>query len=506
MSSVFTLQILLSRLPEVPFVRNSTLDLTLDEAPPLETKDRKNKEDTKRKSGMSFLPNISELDREASEIVKNKNLTQNPQQQIPEFMKIKESRVSVEESPRRRSAKDLIAKFNAITGVSKSGVFQKHLGKQISLDEARQRQEQLLENHKKRIEDIDKKKEEKFPLMKSESASAVKAVASPKMERKPWKCPKCHLENEYWRIICHSCSAIKPYFDDFSSSSASPTKVSTKEQPPKETPVPAFERSKTQIGFSALATYNLNNHNNNNDEKVDSSSKKEERERLKKMLIEMKNSLPKRKSHMQLRQNNRSSVIVEAPDELKPPEPVEDQPEKTQEEKVAEILIGTTQTVYENIKVRRTDQPKPVKVSSAAQTSAVVKKIVPQTTLKKLIENHKNENPYEPMKVQDFNHIYAAAPTRVYANLARNDELSLFFNVPKGVSNLRNGSKLMGGSQKDTLEINRLLRRLETAIAKGEMTDAAIFAKELAQLKVNCSVIRQKSELQKDGGKQQGYQ
>lgn len=449
---------------------------------------------------MSFLPNISELDREASEIVKNKNLAQNPQQQIPEFMKIKESRVTVVESPRRRSAKDLIAKFNAITGVSKSGVFQKHLGKQISLDEARQRQEQLLENHKKRIEDIDKKKEEKFPLMKSESASAVKAVPSPKIERKPWKCPKCHLENEYWRIICHSCSAIKPYFDDFSSSSASPAKISTKE-PPKETPVPAFERSKTQIGFSALATYN--NHNNNNDEKVDSSSKKEERERLKKMLIEMKNSLPKRKSHMQMKQNNRSSVIVEAPDE---PKPVENQPEKTQEEKVAEILIGTTQTVYENIKVRKTEPPKPVKVSSAVQTSAVVKKIVPQTTLKKLIENHKTENPYEPMKVQDFNHIYAAAPTRVYANLARNDELSLFFNVPKGVSNLRNGSKLMEGSHKDTLEINRLLRRLETAIAKGEMTDAAIFAKELAQLKVNCSVIRQKSELQNGGGKQQGYQ
>lgn len=447
---------------------------------------------------MSFLPNISELDREASEIVKNKNLAQNPQQQIPEFMKIKESRVTVEESPRRRSAKDLIAKFNAITGVSKSGVFQKHLGKQISLDEARQRQEQLLENHKKRIADIDKKKEEKFPLMKSESASAVKAAPSPKIERKPWKCPKCHLENEYWRIICHSCSAIKPYFDDFSSSSASPAKVSIKE-PPKETPVPAFERSKTQIGFSALATYNLNN----NDEKVDTSNKKEERERLKKMLIEMKNSLPKRKSHMQMKQDNRSSVIVEAPDE---PKPVENQPEKTQEEKVAEILIGTTQTVYENIKVRKTEQPKPLKVSSAVQTSAVVKKIVPQTTLKKLIENHKTENPYEPMKVQDFNHIYAAAPTRVYANLARNDELSLFFNVPKGVANLRNGNKLMEASHKDTLEINRLLRRLETAIAKGEMTDAAIFAKELAQLKVNCSVIRQKSELQNGGGKQQGYQ
>ncbi|XP_066254774.1 uncharacterized protein [Euwallacea similis] len=474
----------IERLPEVPFVRNSSLDLTLEDPATADYHSTKKKEE-KRKSGVSFLPNISELDREATEIVRSKH--QLDESKIPQFMKLKDTRQSLEESPRRRSAKDLIAKFNAIT--SKSSVFQRHLGKQVSLDEAsRQRQEQLLESHKKCIEDIDRRKEDKFaPLMKSESASAVKLEGTPKVERKSWKCPKCNLENEYWRIICQVCSAIKPYFDDFSSAPSSPKMSSV--TPPRDA---AFERSKTQIGFSALANYN------NNEEKVDNSSKKEERERLKKMLIEMKNSLPKRKSHMLQKQNGRSSVIVEE-------EAKSQSAEKTQEEKVAEILIGTTQTIYENVRVRRTDQPKPLKVSSAAQTSAVVRKVVPQTTLKKLIENHKTENVYEPMKVQDFEDIYAAdggenAVARVYANLARNDELSLFFNVPKGVANLRNGGRIAHNNT-DTLEINRLLRRLETSIAKGEMVEAANFAKELALLKVNCSVIRQKSL---DGAKGRG--
>lgn len=495
-------------MPEVQFVRNSTLDLTLEDC-----LEKEKKKEDKRKSGMSFLTNISELDREASEIIKNKaeyerTVAQKPSSEIPEFMKLKEIKANSSgdswASPKRRSARDLIAKFNAITNVTKVSVFggsnqkDKYFGKQTSLDETRQRQEQLLESHKKRIEDIDKKKEDKFsPLMKSESACSVPTKeTTPKMERKSWRCPKCNLENEYWRIICHVCSAIKPYFDDFSNASNNGV------ESPKELPNSLFERSKTQIGFSALASYNKSPPEEKDRSKVDDSSKKEERERLKKMLIEMKNSLPKRKSNILMKQNSRTSIIMENPEDATN---TEEKPEKTQEEKVAEILIGTTQTIYENIKVRKTTEtpPKPLKVSSSAQTSAVVKKIVPESSLKKLIENHKTSNAYEPMKVQDFEDIYSDKngknAARIYANLAQNDELSLFFNVPKNVANLKKSSNIT-----DTIEINRLLRRLETAIAKGDMTEAAIFAKELAQLKVNCSVIRQKP--QPHTGNHKGFQ
>lgn len=47
----------------------------------------------------------------------------------------------------------------------------------------------------------------------------------------------------------------------------------------------------------------------------------------------------------------------------------------------------------------------------------------------------------------------------------------------------------------NTLAINRLLRRLEAAIAGGQHNQAAVLAKDLARLKINCSVTRQRRSL-----------
>ncbi|XP_072377051.1 uncharacterized protein [Diabrotica undecimpunctata] len=508
-------------LPEVQFSRNSSLDLTLEDA----KLDRK-KED-KRKSGMTFLTNISELDREAYEIVKNKEyeaISKSNISEMPEFMRPKNTKVEPEEwivSPKRRSARDLIAKFNAITNVRK-GVFgsqkDKLLDKQTSLDETKRRQEFLLESHKKRLEEIDKKNS---PLMKSESASAIKPKKeTPKLERKSWHCPKCNVENEYWRIICHVCSNIKPYFDDFSSSSKTESNVQEKTviketSPPKKTEM-NFERSKTQIGFSALVNYNnklkVGNASSSNDEKVE-DTKKEEKEKLKKMLIEMKNSLPKRK--IAQRKNNVASIIVENADakeetiKNETPDKTEDKlevtdtsentddnniEEKTQEEKVADILIGTTTTVYENIKVKKTDNPKPLKVSSSAQTTAAIKQHLPASTISNLLEDQRMKKDFKLMQSKDFENIYSQSSqsaAKMYANLVRNDELSLFFNIPKTVKKDEKTSRNL--SRTDSLQINRLLKKLEVSISKGELSDASNIARELALLKVNCSVVRHKT-------------
>lgn len=228
-----------------------------------------------------------------------------------------------------------------------------------------------------------------------------------------------------------------------------------------------------------------------------------------------------------MKQNSRTSVIVEnpesieveinaTPDQLNSKEQKDllskiEVPEKTQEEKVAEILIGTTQTIYENIKVRKTDNPKPVKISAEAQTSAATKQLVTPSIISHLVKEESKKNNYELMRPKDFEDIYADnnanSAVRIYANLARNDELSLFFNMPKNFNNIKNNiSQAQGVSKTDTIEINRLLRRLETSIAKGELTEAASFAKELAQLKVNCSVIRQKPQGTKPDDKRKGFQ
>ncbi|KAG5873636.1 hypothetical protein JTB14_022370 [Gonioctena quinquepunctata] len=505
----------IERLPEVPFSRNSSLDLTLEESIY-----------DKRKSGMSFLTNISELDREASEIIKTKEQVKSVSVEIekmPEFMRPKEVKVNLDSwvSPKRRSARDLIAKFNAITNVTKATVFgsshreNQPIGKQRSLDEGRRRQEQLLESHQKAIEEIDKKK---VPLAKSGSTTAVvPKQEAPSVDKKSWFCPKCNIGNEYWRIICHVCSSIKPYFDDLSTPFKEDNKVQLKCSSPlivrKEKLLPQkmeIERSKTQIEFSALAGYSKNKVEQPDDKETQKEldDKREQRERLKKMLIDMKNSLPKRKSAFQKQNKNgaKNEELTEEPKEdevaeakldekSEAPEPTETtKSDKTQEEKVAEILIGTTQTIYENIKMKKTDNPKLLKVSSSAQTSGVVKQIVPSSALTNLVKNQTKHNNYELMRPKDFESIYSDSNSKsaaaVYANLSRNHELSLFFNMPKNLKDNSSSSKPM--SNTDTLRINVLLKKLEHSISKGELKDAAVFAEELAQLKVNCSVIRQK--------------
>lgn len=555
------------RLPEVPYTRNSVIDLTAVEEIKIEKK-----KDDKRKSALSFLTNISELDREASEIIKKEH-QKDALPEIPEFMRPKQdTKINTDSwaSPKRKSARDLIAKFNAITnvtkvtvnsaffgskestGAQKENIRREYFEKQPSQESQKTRKSSVgLEN--KPLDDLRNKALEEVknntPLMKSESASAIKPKSeTPKFEKKSWFCPKCHLENEYWRIICYVCSAIKPYFDDLTSNSKNnntsdankaqdleikqftPNRLAdiSKNTPSKsvgESPPGILERSKTQIGFSILARYNENQNKINKsfqksvsvDEKSSQKStvddKKEEREKLKKMLIEMKNSLPKRKSGIAVKQNERRSIIDENPeidyDDVQKKETATGNDAKVngdkkgvKEEKVAEVIIATKETIYENIKVKKVEEPKPVKVSSAAQTSAVVRQVLPSSNPaapKKTPEVAERHNNFELMRPKDFANIYSdktgkSNAAHLYQNLARNDDLSLFFNMPRRFSEIKNEFGVNAANTTDTLEINRLLRRLETAIAKGDMAEAALFAQELAQLKINCSVIRQKSE------------
>ncbi|KAK5646003.1 hypothetical protein RI129_004467 [Pyrocoelia pectoralis] len=521
----------LERLPDVQYSRISSItDLTVEDP-----KVNKKKED-KRKSGIAFLTNISELDREACEIIKKEHQSDNKEAEIPQFMRPKQEQNKNTDSwmsPKRKSARDLIAKFNAITNVTKVTVNTSFFG-------ARESGAVPKENFKReyfgkigneqtkeiKIEAVNKQEEknkekrvsEKIPLTKSES-SVIKYKESSKLDKKSWYCPKCSLENDYWRIICYVCSTIKPYFDDLTTP---PTKINSntfeknktenseiKHFPPstssdasKNTPAFNFvnggifernlERSKTQIGFSALAKYNENKDKNrkfvksvsSEDKPIQNKSvdKQGEKERLKKMLIEMKNSLPKRKHNFLEKQQNRTSIIQENVETEIDKKIVEEKPC----EKIAEVTIVTQETVYENIKVKKTDNPKPIKITASAQTSTVTEK-QPLGAIQKQEINKK----FELMRPKDFANIYNVKTDKpnqhIYSNLLENKDL--FLNMPVKFNEIKNSL----GNSTDTLEINRLLKRLETSIARGELSEASNFARELAQLKVNCSVIRQKS-------------
>ena len=561
------------------------------------------KKDERRKSGMSFLTNISELDREASEIVKKDTKNESPGQ-MPAFMRPKQEEEVTDTmtSPKRRSAKDLIAKFNAITNVTKVSVFgvketgmsqkekRDYFGRVTNKSEENSKKinRTTNKNTHQRKNDVNDNNLQLNPLMKSESASVIKMSEKKepiKTEKKCWSCPKCSLENDYWRINCSVCSTIKPHFNNVSSyihKSSNSLDKDTQKSPEPKSSVQAktdlfernLERSKTQIGFSAFTK-----HNEGKAKKIEKSTdvedKKEEHDKLIKMLIEIKNSLPKRKLS-QDKQGKRKSVIEESPEivEYDMEENVKDSLNKNLEhqddnikqnaskkeinviekesknieasklnkneqsiiitkgnndkkprlktevitqigtdlkndkieknsheihEGNTSVTVVTTETIYENIKVKKSENVKPLKVSSSAQTSAVIRKT---PSASGAVKKDSSSVRFEPMKPKDFADIYnektGKGGAHVYANLAKNDDMSLFINMPKGCSDLRTNFDLNNlPNNKDTLEINRLLRRLETSIAKGELTEAAIFARELAQLKVNCSVIRQKAENKK---------
>ncbi|GLV42308.1 ariadne 1 [Carabus blaptoides fortunei] len=212
------------------------------------------------------------------------------------------------------------------------------------------------------------------------------------------------------------------------------------------------------------------------DEKRD-SAKREEREKLKKMLIEMKNSLPKRSGKLSKEQKQRVSLIQEQS------EPEIEEPQTPNEEKTAEIIIATTETVYENVKVRNDNVGKPVKVSSAAQTNAIFRRNLTDNETATIKQSNTG---FQLIGAKDFVGISnektgnSEGASHTYANLCTADA-----TMP---------DIFAGCSKTDTLEINRLLRRLETAIAGGELGQASVLARDLAQLKVPLSVIRQKSD------------
>lgn len=162
----------------------------------------------KRKSGnLSFLTNISELDRQAMEILeretlKMKYLKSSPQ--APAFMRPRTEHTRTNSdswvTPKRKSAKDLIAKFNAITTKKEP---------KPSTPPIQEVQPEYVPIVKE-VRKVDPEPKRSLP-----NSPVLRTTASRQISRTPWNCPRCTLENDYWRIICRVCSAIKPYFDDF---------------------------------------------------------------------------------------------------------------------------------------------------------------------------------------------------------------------------------------------------------------------------------------------------
>ncbi|XP_012524845.2 uncharacterized protein LOC105830206 [Monomorium pharaonis] len=254
---------------------------------------------------------------------------------------------------------------------------------------------------------------------------------------------------------------------------------------------------------------------------------------LKEMLKEMKHSLPKRPKQLKKTVSNDGDVLEKV--EKRSPVPT------NKISYIASVTATTSSNDYE------TDKQK---VSSSAQTSGNIRRLnQPSTSAEQPFTSgwkHENvlyrtsgkgsvlgKNTFQLIRPRDFAEIEAMKTTKevykenTYANVM---EPSLYANThvppvspkqrsdpttskdisqsnhPEEQPNIANKSKIMSNDDElaneddnssarnmNTLAINRLLRKLEGAIASGHHQQAAGLAKELARLKIHCSVIRQRS-------------
>lgn len=495
-------------------------------------------QDKRRSCNMSFLTNISELDRQATEILERQTLRM-------QYLKTGRQ-VSVESapgdmaaiapadpgrSPKRRTARDLIAKFNAITGAAR----QSRIGLSSPVGSPLARRNNAAVSNVPPNSPLARLRQQPIDS-KPQSQPTVENDVNSRLGRAPWRCPRCSLQNEYWRIICRVCSAIKPYFDistgkitesgnetepvrQYNGSSVTGTELDMfgkqllcKERPTPTTTIPVQQpqtstsnlldqilqdiernaRSKNENGSTLFphmenkdetkmekiilgdeinvekprnAIYTnttdtkqdnttivenmsfgngINVTKHNSEQKVDEVTKREtckneEREALKKMLIEMKNSLSKR-SPMRSREVSTEAKRVSV---------VREEESREEEPKEVHLIAVTTETTYENIKVRNGANPSAIKVNSGCQTKAVVR-----------VKTVDAGGDYQLIGANEF------AGMRAYANVASREKPTVAV-IPRS---------------------DDLLRQLEAAIAGGEREKAAELAGELAKLRLPCSL------------------
>ncbi|CAK9812804.1 RanBP-type and C3HC4-type zinc finger-containing protein 1 [Anthophora plagiata] len=273
---------------------------------------------------------------------------------------------------------------------------------------------------------------------------------------------------------------------------------------------------------------------------------------LKEMLKEMKHSLPKRSKPGKI--VTRNTDVTE--------KPATEKETTTTTVAVAPTPSKTTYfvsavTKVENIAVQNDYELDKQKVSCSVQTSGNIRRlnqpststteqpstsgwkqenVLYKTSGKNLGNTGLVKNTFQLIRPRDFAEIEATKTTRTahgentYANVI---EQSIYANthvplspkqrIPRNnVRNINNekvdtspivrkklpvNEDTFEGSEEDessteknmnTLAINRLLRKLEAAIASGHHQQAAGLAKELARLKIHCSVIRQRSARLKD--------
>lgn len=205
-------------LPEIGYSRNSLFEsaakLGFFRSKSTLTEDsvrKRNEDKEKRKSGIG-IPSISELDREAAEIVLKEQASVKARQQEAD----EKYYTATPPEPTSPKAKELISKFEESSSQQKITINTSFIGKN-----------DYFEDSKIKTED-----DSNDTKSSRSSESPIKTETKPKSEiLGQWVCPYCTLENPNWRIICEVCEKIKPYDLRFVESSVQHQLPATKAPP-----------------------------------------------------------------------------------------------------------------------------------------------------------------------------------------------------------------------------------------------------------------------------------
>uniref|UniRef100_A0A182Q1P1 RanBP-type and C3HC4-type zinc finger-containing protein 1 n=1 Tax=Anopheles farauti TaxID=69004 RepID=A0A182Q1P1_9DIPT len=189
---------------------------------------RRERDAEKRRSAIG-IPSISELDREAAEIVHSSEYRCNGTQSLE---------AHPQQEDKQKTTKELISKFEA-TSVPVAGkvsaVNSAYLARRdyFGLDVPKHTPPpavastsstppvaMVTEQQQTKVQPVTSTSEESPP--KNAATNELSKTGSDKNLLGLWTCPYCTLENPNWRIICEACERIKPY----------DSKLSILEEPP----------------------------------------------------------------------------------------------------------------------------------------------------------------------------------------------------------------------------------------------------------------------------------
>ncbi|XP_051158418.1 uncharacterized protein LOC127279840 isoform X2 [Leptopilina boulardi] len=550
----------------------------------------------KRKSGISILTNISELDKEAAAIVREEQAKAKALQD--ENLNIEKIQDMVEStSSPRKSTRALISKFNAITNLSKVTVNTNYFSKnsptsQRNNDRIRvQSKNSCLEQKIEQKQDISRYfiphqtspkshfNQNKIELNKNDQVEIEKIIEpenSQKEERngtneiqnteslfnKKYSLnKKIFHDNNPPPLIIRELDLIFNEIDKQLENNIKKSRINNSKIEKASTSdqilnflIESKETGKrTNNVEQTLEKELIHNQNRNSKENLSILNKQDDPATmdLKEILKEMKHSLPKRAKVKKIIDNHSEIFNVNN----KPSTSTfNDLNAFTTTTNLKENILEKSKTRLASQEKFITDvrEEKKLKVSSAVQTSGNVRKVSNLPSTSRQITNQetftKSEyetgtkykiNKFHLIRPKEFDQIEAIKLVKtpwlenIYANVTQQPSCSNKIILPlRPIINVQPSELLLkrkeevdkknyplsaklnqqeislpltGGkyeqrnfndSQKqnmNTLAVNKLLKKLEASIASGNHQQASKLAKELAELKIQCSVIRQRS-------------